>query len=71
MNKNIRSIAINATKYCIDVAENKAWLWEDKFAELIIKDVIKTASSKAIELETKMMSANLLETLLKEEYGLN
>jgi len=38
MNNIYKELARQATDYCVDRKENKAWLWEEKFAELIVKE---------------------------------
>lgn len=42
MNK-LRELANRATQYCIDMEVNSAWVWEEKFAELIVKECAEAA----------------------------
>ena len=42
MNK-LRELANKATQYCIDSEVNSAWVWEEKFAELIVRECAEAA----------------------------
>ena len=41
MNNKHRELSYRATQYCCDVGKNEAWLWEDKYAELLIQACIQ------------------------------
>lgn len=40
MNERIRELAKNATDYCIEEGRSEAWLWEDKFGQLVAQECI-------------------------------
>lgn len=46
MNNKIRALATQATNYCREEYKDyegyTAWLWEEKFGELIIQECLKT-----------------------------
>lgn len=59
MNKEIfRELANKATEYCIetykDDPKTQAWLWKDKFAEFIYKDIIKVVAAQALQGESAL-----------------
>lgn len=45
----LRDLAQEATRFCINEAANKAWIWEDKFAELIIRRCAEVADENPYE----------------------
>ena len=38
MNDKFKELASLATEYCIEKGVNDAWIWEQKYAELIIRE---------------------------------
>jgi len=47
MNQRTRNIAAEATKWCEQNAQGApvAWEWEEKFAELVVQDCLRTCDT--------------------------
>jgi len=59
----IRGLAIAATEFCMNEAKNEAWMWEDKFAELIISECIAVSKKAMLDEYGKPIPADKLISL--------
>lgn len=44
MSEIYKKLAKQATTYCIHLGESLPWVWEEKFAELVVKECLKVAT---------------------------
>ena len=56
MKSKIQEIAYHTREACIARGENDAWIWEYKFAELIIEECVKRC--KEVASDAKLMTSN-------------
>lgn len=62
----IRGLYIAATNYCEQEGRNEAWLFENKFAELIVKECAAVARNASNDL-TNMMP---VDVMIAQHFGL-
>lgn len=68
MNNRYKELARQATDYCCDRAESQAWLWEEKFAELIIKECINNIEALSICFDNDVARGMRHAARLTKEY---
>lgn len=67
----IKKLAIEATDWCIENSEYspKAWDWEDKFTELLVKECGKIATEWEVQHVRVTTAPYHLDKVLKDHFG--
>lgn len=70
MNERIRELAKEATDWCCEnaIGTPVAWEWEEKFAELIVKDCCSIVMGDRV---LSWADSIRLSNIIKEEYGVD
>jgi hypothetical protein len=69
MNKLIRDIAIQTDAWCDKNGSVKAAEWEEKFAELILKECMDICDSTQAQYGQYTFTATTVKNRIKERFG--
>ena len=70
MNNVYKELGAQATEYCQARGENTAWLWEEKFAELVVRECLKHTSYILGSGDSDDVALEEASTAIKRTFGI-